>query len=283
MGNGTTSTSGQTSFVDVTSNWVLPSSSNIFLIDVQAITGGQSTSNSSPDNVVSYAATCYMHLANSHLKPNYTSSQLTASGYNGRNNINSSSTINISTPVHLYQGSGGGGTKITELFPVGSWTQGLMFRTNNNKLYGVGKCIRGQFGTGVSAVNYASPTVLRTDVAELFPPCVSPYSDSDVSSVFIRLTNGKIYGSGWNAHHQLGRRDLSADTQFDFAEVAFPVEGFEGVKYIFSASSTGTGNSIFAVTNNNRIFAWGYNGQQNIFYPFYTNIKYPFLLDVKLK
>lgn len=281
---GIGNTTNQTSFVDASFEW-RSSSINTYLDGVKAIAGASGSVGSS------YETTCYMYFVNL----GNSGVTLNASGYNGKNNIRpwySSSHVNdnVSTSTnYLYprlvwsEPSNIPNDTIEEIFPIGGWSQGIMFRTTSGYLYALGNCAHGQFGTGNQIENFTTPTLLRTDVSELFPPCASPYSDSDSSTVFIKLTNGKIYSAGFGDFYQLGRHDMTTGA-YDFGEVAFPDEGFEGVKHIFSASTTATGVSILAVTNNNRIFGWGYNGHHSLYYPNWgTHIKYPFLLDAKLK
>jgi len=127
---------------------------------------------------------------------------------------------------------------------------GVLF--TNGDLYVWGYNVSGSCGLGHTAPVLA-PVLAATGVEEVYThPSNSAYSVDGIRT-FIRKTDGKIYGAGYNGHGALGVGDTAVRTSF----TEITALGINQVSKLFNLGSS-SGCTV-ALTIDGRILACGYN------------------------
>ena len=158
------------------------------------------------------------------------------------------------TPMYVVQRPAGETGKLVqaEMWAYQGW---LLYDTGN--LYSHGYNNNGQLGFGdTTSRNF--PELVMTDVVELIRPQNLSYEHSQ-HRVFIKKTDGKYYGTGYNGNGGLGVGDSTNRTSFteikETGGLAIDVERF----WNFGGSY----GSAWVLTTDGRILVTGYGGYGN--------------------
>lgn len=149
--------------------------------------------------------------------------------------------------------------------------------TDTGLVFGWGANTQGQLGIGVTTVQ-SLPVELNSYVGlpydDISNPIVDIYSSAGEWGQFaLRTVNGDLFMAGHNAYGQIGDGTVVTGTSW--------YHTMSNVKYVQICSSREYTlyTYVFAITNDNDLYSWGYNvggqcGQNNI-----TNILVPTLVD----
>ena len=234
----TTSTS---SLVNVTANW--NNSDNTMII--KDMTGGWGFHDSATS---SYCTTVM-------LLDNGTASLVKTCGNGTYGSLGNGSTAQISVPATI--GSIGRVSKIR------SNNNGLLtvYALNtSNQLYAWGYNGNGQVGDGTS-VNKSSPVLVASNVSDMWSTHPH-YTYQYYSQIFIKKSDNYVYGCGHNGNGELGIGTLTSIATF--TKLLLPRNAHFALSDIGYFSTYGGTSSQYAITTNNTIYAWGYNGNYGI-------------------
>lgn len=160
-------------------------------------------------------------------------------------------TNNRSTP-YLIPNSG----SVSDLSYNGSGHAVVHMLNNDGTLYAWGRNAEGQLGNGTT-VPATSPTLVQSDVAAIMNKDMNTHSYGYRTSTWIKKTDGYVYCCGYNSHHELGLGHNSVVSSF--TKTFLPL----GVVEVKSFTSTSEA-TLIARTTDHVMYAWGYNGHNNL-------------------
>ena len=169
---------------------------------------------------------------------------------NGRGTFYSPSAVNV----------GGSGNKVKSVVTTADYTIGSSYAIlTGGELYATGCNNNGQLGLG-NTTNYASFTRVANVSADAI------YTSSRGFTTYI-VRNGLLSAAGDNTSGQLGNgktgaavNNLTFQTVFSADSTGGSIGAIGNIKYI-SVNDGYTGAvSVFALTNDDKVFAWGNNG-----------------------
>ena len=208
-------------------------------------------------------------------------------GNNTYGQLGNGTTTSSSLPIQLTQF-----TNAKQLASAGSHAATFHVLNTDGSLYGWGYNASGQVGNS-STTNVTTPTTVQSGVAEILSDGNTTHTNGWYSSVFIRKSDGHIYGTGRNANGDLGigtTADVSAFTMV-MLPGAFRLASdiLAGLNYRVSNtfvssiynnstfvsnnapvqsfgwfSTSGATTNPVAISSNFNGYAWGYNGQNAI-------------------
>lgn len=258
LGNG--NAVDQTSLVNVTTNW--NNSDNTMII--QDMTGGYGYYDSGSGG----AGTTVMFLDNG------TSSLVKTCGYGNYGQLGNGSTANITVPATI--GSLG---RVTSIKSSCNGVLSVYALNTSGNLYGWGFNGQGQLADGTQ-VQKSSPILMSSNVVSV-STTMPTYTYQYYSQVFIKKTDGYVYGSGYNGHGELGVGDLT--TKYTFTILLLPKSAHNNIKDIGYFCTAGACSTVFAITNNNTLYGWGHNEYYGVIYSYTPNnaIISPLLFQLK--
>jgi alpha-tubulin suppressor-like RCC1 family protein len=240
IGNG--GTTSVSSPVDVTTNWGgLAGSTRA----IKKIVGG--TSYNDTVNNYSYGWTVM-------LLDDGTTTYLRAAGTNSWGTIgNGTTTGTITTPIAPTVGAG----RISTISGGGGSPGTVMCLMENGDMYNWGYNGYGQLGNGTTTTS-GTPTLRASNVTGIYAEWTE-YVQSYVMACFYTKADG-LYGSGYNGYGQLGVGDTTQRTSF--TRLNLPADFVvANIGSFYSAYPVAT---YLAVGTDGRLYAWGYNGQNNV-------------------
>jgi alpha-tubulin suppressor-like RCC1 family protein len=234
LGNG--NTTNQSTPVDVATNWGMSAGSPIVkVIGGSCFHDGTNVASAGWAGILTSAGTFRM------------------AGYNGQGQLGDASTTSRSTPVTPNVGSGA----ISQIGSNGQSYASVALLKSDGTLYTWGYNGYGQLGNG-NTTNQSTPGIRDTGVTGLFYD-MSNVVQGYVSSGFMSKADG-LYSAGYNGYGQLGVGDTT--NRSSFTKVILPKDFV--VADIGTFYSTWTTQTYLAVSTDGRMYAWGYNGQNNI-------------------
>jgi alpha-tubulin suppressor-like RCC1 family protein len=149
---------------------------------------------------------------------------------------------------------------------VGGFSRGVAFALmDNGELWTWGENSNGQCGLGhTSTVPF--PTLSATDVTNVYwHRSNNGFSVTD-SRLFIKKTNGKIYGTGYNGYGQLGIGNTSSQSTWTEIKKTgnIPFNPGEIIQFYNLGSTYGVSIAITETNGNRKIWLCGYNGHGNL-------------------
>lgn len=228
FGNG--GTSSYSSFIDVTS-YFNPSKHNVV-----KIFGDSGTYN-----------TIAILLSNGDL---YTC------GYNGNYQIGNGSASNIYTPYKVLTG-------VTNAWNVGGGgSAGTYFATKgDNVLWAWGYNGYGQCGTnGTTGITSPTITINGTFRDFMNDKSMDPTHPHYTQSI-IKDTSNNLYVAGWSGYGENGTGSVS-NSNTGWNRILLP--GDFNCTTLGAYCTTGTTRGYLAIGDDNRMYAWGYNGQYGV-------------------
>lgn len=236
LGNG--NTTSQSTPVNVTTNWGGGTGYNI--VKVTGLAGYHSGSSS----------TAYGFAAM--LLDNGTTTVLKTCGINANGNLGDATTTDKSTPVTPNVGAG----RISDIVVAAGWSVGCLKADGTFYVWGYNGY--GQLGLGNTTATYSTPTVGTTGVLQMFGDN-DAYVQPHVGQFFVRKSDG-LYAAGYNGHGELGVGDTT--DRSSWTKVLLP--GDLTVTLMGNFNSDYPVRSYLAAGSDGRMFAWGYNGRNEI-------------------
>ena len=171
-----------------------------------------------------------------------------ACGYNGNGELGVGDTANRATPT-LISGVFSGVKKI-----VAANHYTFMLMTNGN-LYATGYNTYGTLGLGDTNSRTSFTLVSNlSSVADIFIQCGRYYAPSGwgaYGQAFALISNGDLYGTGYNGSYNLGLGDANQRNSFTKIGVSNVVK--------FSQAGGGVYSTSLAYTSTGDLYAWGSN------------------------
>jgi alpha-tubulin suppressor-like RCC1 family protein len=259
LGNG--GTVNQSTPVDVTTAWGgVTGSARV----IKKIIGGAAYHNGS-----GVSAQCWAIM----LLDDNTTTYLRSAGANNWGTIGNGAVAaaNITTPITPTVGAG----RISTISGGGGSPGTVMCLMANGDMYNWGYNAYGQLGNGTTTDN-GTPTLRASAVTGIYYD-YTEYVQSYVSATFYKKADG-LYSSGYNGYGQLGVGDTTQRTSF--TRVLLP--GDFTVADLGSFHSTYPVATYLAVGTDGRMYAWGYNAQQNVTAETTTNCLAPIQITLPL-
>lgn len=205
-------------------------------------------------------------------------SQVKTSGYNASGFIGDTTTTQRTNPYTISITKNGSSTQSFYAKDIDSVSSSIpcnRILDEDGVLWTWGRNSVGQCGVGNTTNPVGQPTrvsgpngELSSDadtgyVKELMLKSYCPYSYSYHNANIVRLTNERIYYTGYNPDGQWGGGSNTGTTnRSHFGEVLIP--RFERVRLMGHGHSSTNNNSYFVVTDNNTIYGWGSNTEEFI-------------------
>ena len=241
LGDGTLT--NRSSFVDVTTNWGGPAA------DILQMGGGFSFYTGA-----AYDNRCFTVMLR---KDSAGNAEVRTCGNSSWGQRGDGTTVNTASVPYLVPLA----NQPVEMAVFGGAPGTIYVRDSANQLLAWGYNGYGQIGDGTTA-NKTSATVVATDCAKLFGDGNDEYYYGHYVSGFYRNLNGQLMGTGYNAYGELGIGNTTQQTTFQ--QVMLPYATSGQIVDLGWFASTGQTKTYIARMADGRLFAWGYNGQQNI-------------------
>jgi alpha-tubulin suppressor-like RCC1 family protein len=187
-----------------------------------------------------------------------TTTYIRTSGANNWGDLGTGDTTDRTSPYTAWTGTGT--SRVEEAAWQGDVVGGMMIRTTAGNLYGWGYNGYGQLGAGDTGA-YPSPTLTATGVTKLWGDH-SEHGYGHYHTSFMQKADG-LYSTGYNSYGELGN-GISGN-RASWAKVKIPQNAHNNIKFLGQNSTTGSTRCYVAVTNNNTLYSWGYNGQYMVF------------------
>lgn len=228
IGNGTTTT--LTSFTNVTSFW----GTGLEILKVGGTKGENSNANSH---------TIMLLVNTSGVK------YVKTSGRNHAGQLGDGTTGDKSSPVTILSG--------TNIVDISTQHNSAIALFSDNTIRSWGYNAHGQLGLG-NTTNTLSPTVVNVSgVTEIFNHQFTTHSNGWVNQYFIKKSDG-IYATGNNVGGYCATGDTGATTTFK--KTLLPAT----IRDISFLTTSNEGRSYYAVSNNNYLYTWGYDGNDGV-------------------
>ncbi|PPD55744.1 MAG: hypothetical protein CTY12_00360 [Methylotenera sp.] len=240
---GTGDTTLKNTFVDVTANW----GGNIGEVLKVSFTCGGSSNGS---DQYSYGLMAILRKNSSDVTAVYTC------GNNSYGAIGNSSTTSTSTPFLVPNSN-----SVKDIAVFGAHAQTIQMLNNDGSLYAWGYNGLGCVGNGTSASPITVPTLVQNGVKRLLSDGQATYLYGWYTQAFIEKTDNAIYAVGYDDSTGYTGTGLTS-TVTSYTRVRLP-PGIR-VKFLGSTATTTHGKAYILVTEENRMYAWGYNGHAAI-------------------
>ncbi len=203
-----------------------------------------------------------------------TSAHIRTCGHNDYGQLGNGNTTQQTTPQLVVNKTGT--ARPVQVEWHGDAPGGVLYVDGTNALYGWGHNSYGHLGLGFTS-HVLSPMMLRTGVKRILL-CRASITYGYRHATYVELTGGAVMACGYNAHCELGIGEAGDKATWELVRFPYGTK----IKTMGTWASTPTGNILVAVTENNQLYAWGYNGQHGIMYPTYGDIQVPMLINAKL-
>lgn len=240
---GTGDTTTKTSFVDVTANW----GGNIGEVVKVSFTCGGSSNGS---DQYAYGFMAMLRKNSSDVTAVYTC------GNNSYGAIGNSSTTSRSTPFLVPNSN-----SVKDIAVFGAHAQTIQMLNNDGSLYAWGYNGLGCVGNGTSASPITVPTLVQNGVKRLLSDGQATHLYGWYTQAFIEKTDNAIYAVGYDDSTGYTGTGLTS-TVTSYTRVRLPPD--IRVKFLGSTATTTHGKAYILVTEENRMYAWGYNGHAAI-------------------
>jgi alpha-tubulin suppressor-like RCC1 family protein len=252
LGNGNTNT--QLSFIDVTAAWGGGAGKSL-----KKVIGGFSWADGT--NPATLNSSLGMLLDDG------TNTVFRVCGINTSAQLgNGSITGNATIPIAPIVGTG----RIVDIAGVGSPAT-IQVLKDDGTLYAFGHNWEGEAGAGTSGSDLATPTIVASGVTALLADGInSHYYGWYAQSAILKASGLYMCGFNDNGYCGLGHYATPITT---FSKTLLPADFT--VKLLGSFVTTNNGRVYVAVSTDNRVYAWGYNGQNGLQAVNGTNIPTP--------
>lgn len=181
---------------------------------------------------------------------------------------------NRSTPLVP---TGLSGVNIRDIAAFGGGPCTMQALSTANNLYVWGYNNFGQVGDGTNT-NRSTPLLLRSDIETLFSDGFDAHTYSHYATSFIKTTSGKLLVTGYNSSGQCGIGTNS--DRNTYTPVLLPSDVVVTDMGHFTTADNGP---IFvASTADNRLYAWGYNGNVGLDSHTYNYVLVPAVCSLPL-
>jgi len=188
-----------------------------------------------------------------------TTTYIRMAGSNNWNQLGTGDGSDRTTPFTTWTGTGS--ARVEEAAWQGDVVGGMHIRTTAGNLYGWGYSGYGQVGNTDGASYVVSPTLTATGCTKLWGDH-SEHTYGHYHTSFMQKADG-LYSTGYNSYGELGKG--FSGNRWGWGKVQIPQAAHESIKFLGQNSTTGSTRCYVAVTNNNTLYSWGYNGQYMVF------------------
>jgi alpha-tubulin suppressor-like RCC1 family protein len=237
LGNG--STTNQISFIDVTSAWGGGSGKTL-----KKVIGGFGYYNTAGYAISSLGM----------LLDDGTNTVFRTCGNNGAAQLGNGNTTDTSTPYTPNVGTG----RITDIAGYGSPTTIHVLKSDGT-LYVFGRNGEGEVGNG-NTTDVTTPTIITTGVTALLSDGINSHTYGYIVQSAILKSDG-LYMCGMNDHGYCGLGSTTTPIT-TFSKTLLPPDFT--VKLLGSYCTGSNGRIYVAVSTDNRIYTWGYNGLNGV-------------------
>jgi alpha-tubulin suppressor-like RCC1 family protein len=203
---------------------------------------------------------------------NGTSSRIASAGANNWGNIGDTTTTQRQVPVTPTGFSG----RVQKMIRVGDAPGGVWVLKTDGTLWNWGYNAFGQLDRGNTTGNHLTPAQVETGIADIQESFMAGQTFGYFSnSPYVKKADGSWWQCGSNDFGQIGDSTLTQRT--NLVQMWFPA-GTQ-IKHFATNNSTTWGTTRFAVTDDNRIYAWGYNEIYSIHETNTNNAPLPVLVN----
>lgn len=195
--------------------------------------------------------------------------ELWAAGYNGYGNLGQNDTTNRSffVQIGLTTFMAGGATVVGYQYSTNTavsdnnvivWDSlGRIWGWGSNNSFTLGLGNQSQQNIPQRLVNLESAVTAGSTIVDV----MMNYDTSDGRNVTaVLMSDGKVYVTGRSNHGQLGIGGAESQQLTTWQVITMPA----GKSFRRLACGGGTANTFYAITTDNMLYAWGYNGQRQI-------------------
>jgi alpha-tubulin suppressor-like RCC1 family protein len=183
---------------------------------------------------------------------NGSASRITSAGANNWGTLGDTTTTQRQIPVVPTGFSG----RVRKMVRVGDAPGGVWILKTDGTLWNFGYNAFGQLDRGNTTGNQPTPAQVETGIADIQESFMAGQTFGYFSnSPYVIKTDGTYWQCGSNDFGQIG--DSTLTQRNSIVQMWFP-QGTV-IKHFGTNNSTTWGNTRFAVTTDNRIYAWGYN------------------------
>lgn len=186
------------------------------------------------------------------LRRNGAATSLYSCGSNTYSGLGDNLTAHRSTP-YLVPGS----NTVKQFAHKGGGAGAACMLKANGELWVWGYNASGQLGTG-DRVAKKTPTLATRSVDYIYNNGRDNYAYTYYTTNFIRKTDGKVWVTGWNRHGECGVGGASIPDQLTYVKVKLPEDTYISDIGFFSTDGSACVN--VAVTDDHRVYIWGYGG-----------------------
>jgi len=151
---------------------------------------------------------------------------------------------------------------VKQIVCTGGNVRSVYVLKNNGDLYFWGYSANGQSGVGTA--NVLSPTLVTSSVSRILMGELESNMYEYPNQMFIEKTNGSIWCAGENTDYYLGLGHNSAVLLLTENTMLTSISQKEGIKYLGDFTTATWGRTYIMVTNNNKMYVWGYNIKNGI-------------------
>lgn len=155
-------------------------------------------------------------------------------------------------------------TGVTNAWCIGGGSAAAtFFAAQGNNLYAWGYNGYGQCGNGGTS-NLTTPTLVLSGTFSQFMnegSLDNTTSYANYTQAIVKKTDGNLYATGWGGYGEIGN-SYATNTNAGWQRILLPGD-FNAVK-VGAYCTTGTTREYIAIGDDNRMYAWGYNGQYGV-------------------
>jgi alpha-tubulin suppressor-like RCC1 family protein len=205
---------------------------------------------------------------------NGTNSLVKTCGYNYFGSIGNGAALpagNIATPNTI-----AGSSNIVKIGAIGGGPTSMYALTSTGTLYSWGYNGSGQLGNG-NTINQSSPVSVTTGIVNFAlsePQYVNQYNNQ----LFVQKTDGLVYAAGYNVNGELGIGNTTNQSTLTMVRLPYIASG---TWKFGSFSTTPNSVSMVAISPNNTIYSWGYNGNYGVCFNYTNAVTAPIIIELK--
>jgi alpha-tubulin suppressor-like RCC1 family protein len=203
---------------------------------------------------------------------NGTASRIAGAGANGFGALGDTTTTQRQLPVVPTGFSG----RVKKMIRVGDYPGGVWVLKTDGALWNWGYNASGQLDRGDTVQNKSTPAQVETGISDIFESFIAGQSwGYRTTSPYVLKSDGSYWQCGYNNFGEVG--DGTTTQRTNLVQMWFP-NGTQ-IKHFGFHNSTSHGNTRFAVTDDNRIYAWGYNQLYSIHETNADDVHLPLLVN----